>query len=295
MNMIFWTPLIISFASTLGLGLLFSYNKRLILSGLGFSLFINAYSLQYYPLINALLSKARLFSTEVVDSEPDQTFYLSHHFYSVTGNIIWANSNFNHIEGCFRAAMAVNVAVSCVLGRVGLSEIFFTILMGTFGYELNRRICTNFGDDAFGSMYIFTFGGFMGLAMGMILRLRDKKDITMNNKLLKANMHTSTLSLLGAAILMLTLPFLAWWHHKSYFSNNSLTYNPVFCLILSSSGGLISSISAPLLSGRNPTVRDFIHGLIAGMIIGGASSYFTGNIAYCIGIGFSGGLIQSLI
>jgi hypothetical protein len=127
------------------------------------------------------------------------------------------------------------------------------------------------------------------------LRLRDKKNVTMKNKFLRGNMHTSTLSLLGAAILMLTLPFLACWHHKSYFINKSLAYTPILCLIFSSSGGLISSISVPLISGRNPKVRDFIHGPIAGMIIGGASSYFTANIAYCIGIGFTGGLIQSLV
>ncbi len=55
-------PLILSFASTLGFGLLFSYNKRLILSGLGFSLFINAYVLQYYPVIHAFWSKTKVFT-----------------------------------------------------------------------------------------------------------------------------------------------------------------------------------------------------------------------------------------
>lgn len=111
--------------------------------------------------------------------------------------------------------MAVNVAVSCVLGRVGLFEIFFTILVGTFGYELNRRLCRNFGDDVFGSMYIFAFGGFMGLAMGVILRLRDKNNATVRNPLLKGNKTTSTLSLLGAVILMLTIPFLAYRHYNT--------------------------------------------------------------------------------
>lgn len=70
--------------------------------------------------------------------------------------------------------MAINVCVSCILGRCGLFEVFVTILVGTIGYELNRRICVqNFGDDVFGSLYIFAYGGFMGLAIGMILRFRD--------------------------------------------------------------------------------------------------------------------------
>ncbi len=111
--------------------------------------------------------------------------------------------------------MAINIAVSCVLGRVGLFEIFFTILLGTFGYELNRRVCKNFGDDAFGSIYIFAFGGFMGLAMGLILRLGDKTNLALRKPLLKVNNTTSTLSLLGAIILMITLPFLTFRYYKN--------------------------------------------------------------------------------
>ena len=59
----FFIPVVISIGSTLGLGLLFSYNKKLIISGLGYSLFINAYMLQYFPLINSLWSKSKIFST----------------------------------------------------------------------------------------------------------------------------------------------------------------------------------------------------------------------------------------
>ncbi len=66
-------------------------------------------------------------------------------------------------------------------------------------------------------------------------------------------------------------------------------------MIFSASGGLISSISVSLMRGRNPTVKDFIHGPVAGMIIGGASSFFTANMSYCIGIGLIGGSLQSII
>lgn len=194
--------------------------------------------------------------------------------------------------------MAINVAISCVLGRVGMFEIFFTLILGTFGYELNRRVCKNFGNDAFGSMYIFAFGGFMGLAIGIILRLRDKANVTTRNPLLQGNKTTSTLSLLGAVILIITLPFLAFQIHKTTNlpgPNMFLMYTPVLCMIFSASGGLISSITVSLMRGKNPTVKDFIHGPVAGMIIGGASSYFTANISYCIGIGLVGGSLQSMI
>ena len=186
MRDITWNPLIISIASTLGLGLLFSYNKRLILSGLGFSLFINAYSLQYYPLINALFTHMRLYNGEIGYEWPENPFFLNQSVYSPQNALylIYRSDNFNTIEGCFRSAMAINVAISCVMGRVGMFEIFITLILGTFGSELNRRVCKNFGDDAFGSMYIFAFGGFLGLAMGIILRLRDKANATLRNPLL---------------------------------------------------------------------------------------------------------------
>ena len=113
--------------------------------------------------------------------------------------------------------MAINVAVSCILGRCGLFEVFVTILVGGFGYELNHRICVqNFGDDVFGSMYIFAFGGFMGLAIGSILRFKDRKHkYTAKNKNLGPCRFSATLSLLGCTILIISLPFLALRPHTN--------------------------------------------------------------------------------
>lgn len=78
-----------------------------------------------------------------------------------------------------KCAIAVIVALSCVIGRVGLFEILLLIIVGTIGFEFNRQLCfrkfqteaTNFGDP-FGTMNVFVFGGFMGLAMGLMLLLR---------------------------------------------------------------------------------------------------------------------------
>ncbi len=44
----------------LGFGLLFSYNKKLIWSGLGYTFFITAFVLQLYPLINAFWLKTQI-------------------------------------------------------------------------------------------------------------------------------------------------------------------------------------------------------------------------------------------
>lgn len=43
------------------------------------------------------------------------------------------------------------------------------------GFELNRQIISNMGQDSFGTFSIFTFGGFMGLALGIILYLKERR------------------------------------------------------------------------------------------------------------------------
>lgn len=61
------------------------------------------------------------------------------------------------------------VAFSAVLGRVGHLECLIVAVFGTVGFELNRQIIQqNQGIDTFGTFYIFTFGGFMGLALGVL-------------------------------------------------------------------------------------------------------------------------------
>lgn len=83
----------------------------------------------------------------------------------------------------FKCAIAIIVAFSCIIGRVGLLEIFLLTTVGTIGYEFNRQLCyrkfqtsaNDFG-DAFGTMNIFTFGGFMGLGAALILLCREKND-----------------------------------------------------------------------------------------------------------------------
>jgi hypothetical protein len=49
----FWQPFLMALVTILGFGLIFSYNKRLLWSGVGFTFFITAFILQLYPLINS--------------------------------------------------------------------------------------------------------------------------------------------------------------------------------------------------------------------------------------------------
>lgn len=49
-----------SILTVIGFGLIFSYNKKLIWSGLGYTFFITAFVLQFYPLINAFWTKTQI-------------------------------------------------------------------------------------------------------------------------------------------------------------------------------------------------------------------------------------------
>ncbi len=62
---IFFQPYVIALLTVLGFGLIFSYNKKLLFSGLGFALFIFAFIIQYYPLINAFWTKTQIMGDTV--------------------------------------------------------------------------------------------------------------------------------------------------------------------------------------------------------------------------------------
>lgn len=72
-----------------------------------------------------------------------------------------------------KCALAVVIAFSSILGRAGQLECLFVSITGVIGFELNRQVLQErVGSDAFGTFYIFTFGGFMGLILGLFLYLR---------------------------------------------------------------------------------------------------------------------------
>lgn len=207
----------------------------------------------------------------------------------------------NNIESAFRCAIAIAIAFSCVLGRVGQLECWFVCVIGTIGYELNRQLCyrkfqeyNDLGGDPFGSMYIFGFGGFMGLAMGIVLSLREKKNETSTafHPNYTANQFTSSYALLGSAFLITTLPFLIATRHNDATNNTFLEYTPLLCIIMSISGSTLTTMAFCLLFKGKLIIRYLIYGPVAGAVIGGAASYYTSNPVYALVIGVIGGFVQ---
>ena len=151
--------------------------------------------------------------------------------------------------------------------------------------------------DPDGTMIIFTFGGFLGLGAALMLSCREKvpSNSTALHKNYTANGFSSAYSLLGTAILAISLPFLIYdWHQVIDGSNPFSTYTPVLCVILSVSASTLSCVALGLIFYGRPIVRHLIYGPIAGAVIGGASSYYISNPVYAIVVGATGGILQAI-
>lgn len=73
------------------------------------------------------------------------------------------------IEG-IGCAIALNVAIGPVLGRIRLLEVFFLTLFGSFFYEVNAQLLWRWfvTDNGFGYR-IFLFGAIVGIISSLFL------------------------------------------------------------------------------------------------------------------------------
>jgi len=168
------------------------------------------------------------------------------------------------------------------------------------GFELNRQIIQEMqGADVFGSFYIFTYGGFLGLVLGLWMKLRETKDnCEVNNhslRLYNGSTHSVPIATLGALIIFACFPFLAFEFDGYIFTNDFSAYIGPLCVIVAMGAGTLGSILISALINGYIISRDAIHGPIAGAIAVGASSLYITNPNYAILAGVSGGIIQSLI
>lgn len=139
----------------------------------------------------------------------------------------------------------------------------------------------------------------MGLALGVFSYLREKKpEYTINEISLKkynGDEYTVLYSLLGAIIIFLLFPFLAYDIDAYIYQNNYAPYVSPLVIIIAMGASMIASIATSLLFNGHLVVRDVTHGLIAGAIIMGSASLYIANLTYVFITAFIGGVIQALI
>jgi uncharacterized integral membrane protein len=245
-------------------------------------------------LVNAFWTKVRL------DGNPISTTFSSKFFTIFVSNFdVPTGANYsNTITTGFKCALAVLAAFSSILGRAGSLECLIVTLFGIVGFELNRQIIANLANDSFGTFSIFTFGGFMGLALGFILYLRERREpgtSTEKHPNYTSNSSTTSVALFGALIIFTFFPFLAVDLDAYHGINQFNLWTGPFYIIIAMGAAVVGSVIVSCLINGHLIIRDLIHSPIAGGIIAGSASFFITSPVYALVVGFMGGATQAFI
>ena len=276
----------------LGFGLLFSYMKKLVFTGLGFSLLITALSIEIYFMMNCFWNKATIMytaesTTEFKDIDKTYNLYLT--------NLSAGTDFMATLTGGFRCALAMMVAFSSVIGRAGYLEAFIMVFFGTIGYELNRQIIENYSNDSGGTSHIFVFGGFMGLMMGLLKRTREKNSSdTKTHDNYTANKFTASMALLGTLFTWVFFPSISADYIDADFASHTVYTGPYTVWYSLAASTIISFAISPIFN-DGLLIRDIVYGPIAGGVAASTASYYVVNPVYGIVIGVVAGLVQVII
>jgi hypothetical protein len=136
-------------------------------------------------------------------------------------------------------------AFSAILGRVGPLECLLVCACGILGFEFNRQLITVHVVDSFGTLSIFTFGGFMALSLGFIVRLRDS-----SHEGLKAishfrncaNPHSASLAFVGSIFVFVFFPFLALDLDAQHGINTFNVFIGPLCIVLAMGASVVGAL-----------------------------------------------------
>ena len=261
---------------------------------MGFAFLITAVCIEFHPLANAFWTKTRIQQNPIVNDFSSRDIFILGSNFEVAQGANYSNT----ITTTFKCALAMLAAFSSILGRVGPLECLIVTLLGGFAYEFNRQLITVHVNDSFGTLSIFTFGGFMGLALGFIMRMRESSGngpSTNKHPRNNANENSVSRAIIGAVIIFVFFPCLALDLDAQHGINYFNSFIGPFCIVLSMGASLVSTLIFSSLLNGTIIARDMIHAPIAGAIIGGTASFFSTNPAQPIIAGFFGGALQTLI
>ena len=115
----------VQFSNNKGFGLLFSFNKRLVFSGIGFTLLITILTIEWYFLFNAFWTKANLYyqGTDFNYANRFYMIYLANRDGTETvapGAPAFIERYNAALTDAVRCGLANSIAFSAILGRAGL-------------------------------------------------------------------------------------------------------------------------------------------------------------------------------
>lgn len=102
-------------------------------------------------------------------------------------------------------------------------------------------------------------------------------------------------SLLGAIIIFLLFPFLAYDVDAFIYQNSFSPYASPLIIIIAMGCSMISSVGTSILINGHLVVRDVTHGILAGAIIIGSSTNYLANLFPVFVSAIVGGVIQALV
>ena len=136
------------------------------------------------------------------------------------------------------------------------------------------------GQDLFGSFTIFSFGGFLGVTIGIVLRVGERKRFinTYKKARVEGSAQTVVLSLVGAIALFVLFPLLVFEGEQTYQSTAFQKYGASVAVLLSMASAVVTSIGVSLFvnGDRMDSIRikDLVNAEIAGAIASGAAAYY---------------------
>lgn len=240
-----------------------SYIYRSSLSGMGFTLLILALTLQHYVLFSAFWFKTGLWDfTNSIGS-----FNVDPYFEQV------APTNFGVDRATSQTVISISIvdAIACsisvfigllpVMGRVGIMDVFWLSIFGSFFYEVNSGLLWRFFvfDYGFG-MRVFIYGSFLALVSALIM---GKRPTTNAHYDYSSSYTIQSLSFLGTVFVWCTFVFLQAF---SFFTVNNqflLIYSGTLHMWLALAASVLGAFSASALAYRKIHVYDVIFSSIS--------------------------------
>jgi ammonia channel protein AmtB len=182
-----------------------AYIERSTVTGMAFSLLIFALTIQNFFIF-------RNFWQNISLNNPNGSANFTGSFnlinYVNIGNSLRSSYTFGSASllDAVGASLAMYAGYTAVIGRIGLTEIFFLTWIGTFIYEINSQILWRLyiPDSGYPSR-AFAYGGMLGLVSSIVLNKRDK---TVNNPNFRSSYKIMALAFLGIIFVWCSFPVL---------------------------------------------------------------------------------------
>jgi len=196
-----------------------------------------------------------------------------------------------------RCGLANSIAFSAILGRAGLLEAFFVSLIGTIGYELNRNIIEGIGFDYGHTFKIFVYGGFFGLILGLLLRIKENTPERSTERHLRytGTLYSGAMALVGTVFTWVFFPMIVMDPPQSTqpISTHAIYTAPI-SIMYGLAGSTVVCVGFSYFINAKLMVRDVIYGTIAGGIAVSSASYYITNPVWAMLVGSVAGIIQAI-